>query len=166
MSPIGDQRYGPTPLVRGNFLDLAVMAPGVVPQDVAQGVQISNGSAQLNYVSAGNVFVTNNIFVGTPLGITTPLTPTSPFFSWNVPLSSISGDGTVSLSMTNSAGANPTPILGVPFNPLTNNIAAPSLLELRRAAVPWLHHDEVAFFNGINRRLSALFQCFRWLGES
>ena len=52
-----------TPLVRGNFLDLAVMAPGVVPQDVAQGVQISNGSAQLNYVSAGNVFVTNNIFV-------------------------------------------------------------------------------------------------------
>ena len=52
-----------TPLIRRNFLDLAVMAPGVVPQNVAVGVQISNGSAQLNYVAAGNVFVTNNIFV-------------------------------------------------------------------------------------------------------
>jgi hypothetical protein len=51
------------PLVRRNFLDLVTVAPGVIPQSVSQGLQISNGSAQLNFVPAGNVFVQNNVFI-------------------------------------------------------------------------------------------------------
>ena len=51
------------PLVRRNFLDLVTVAPGVIPQSVSQGLQISNGSAQLNFVPVGNVFVQNNVFV-------------------------------------------------------------------------------------------------------
>jgi hypothetical protein len=67
----------------------------------------------------------NFILVGTPQGIPTTINPSSPFFSWNVPLSSINGDGVVSLNMTNFAGANPNFILQVPFIPTASNPTNP-----------------------------------------
>lgn len=69
------------------------------------------------------------ILVGTPTGVASPINMSSPFFAWNVPLTSIIGDGTVSLNMTNSSGANPAfilaqnganslPFVAIPDNPI------------------------------------------------
>jgi hypothetical protein len=65
------------------------------------------------------------ILVGTPTGIPSVINPSSPFFSWKVPLTSIIGDGVVSLNMTNFAGANPNFILQVPFVATANNPVNP-----------------------------------------
>ena len=81
------------------------------------------------------------ILVGTPTGITSAINPSNPFFAWNVPLTSINGDGTVSLNMTNSSNATPAFILAQnpagalpfiaasdnPINPATGSQYPPSV---------------------------------------